>query len=158
MCLVVTRCNPVLLTVAGEVDMSALDEFPLLMAALKEELKQELREELGQGQWLDQEHSVLGRNRHVAACKRLIRHDSTDAYYDGTDGRWMLRARAVDNEILRRNRELAERLPQSEPPPAIAPAMTPMPPVKATEAEHEEPQDETGIYQREWLERLRGAR
>lgn len=123
-----------------------LEQFPLLMAALKEELKRELREELGAGVWIDQEQSVLGRNRHVAACKRLIRRDSPDAYYDGTEGRWLLRASALDQEITRRNHELAERLPKTEPPPAL---------VKTTPPEGDD--DGTGIYERA-LDRLRRVR
>ena len=130
--------------------MSALDGFPLLIAALKDELRREILEELGQGQWLDQEQSVLGRNRHVAACKRLIRRDSTDAYYDGTEGRWLLRATAVDAEVQRRNRELARHLPPTIPPPAMAPVMPA--PVKARELEPEA-EDETGVFERRLLEK-----
>ncbi len=133
--------------------MSALEGFPLLMAALVRELKEELRRELSQGQWLNQEQSVLGRNRHVAACKRLILQDSADAYYDNTLGHWLLRSSAVDAEVQRRNRELARNLPPSEAPPAM-PA-----PVKARELSPErEPEDETGIYERSLLERFGGGR
>lgn len=125
-----------------------LDQFPLLFAALKEELREEIKAELGQGQWLDQEHSVLGRNKHVKACKRLIRRGSSDAYYDATDGRWLIRASAVDTEISRANMRMVEsgKLPETMPPPA-------MPLAKAMPRE----EDETGIYEREWLSRLGGS-
>lgn len=138
-------------------ERGALEQFPLLMAALKEELKAEVLHELGQGQWLDQEHSVLGRNRHVKACKRLIRKGSEHAYYDASDGRWLIRASQVDREIAKANRALAEKLPETVPPPAPA-AVTPLPSLVKTRAPIlEEPEDETGIYERA-LSRLRGAR
>ncbi len=108
--------------------------------------------------WLDQEQSVLGRNIHIKACKRLIRRMSPDAYYDSGDGRWLLRSTAVDQEIRRRNQELAGKLPESAPPPAPA-AVTPVPPlVKARAPVVDEAEDETGIYETQWLERMRGAR
>ncbi len=107
--------------------------------------------------WLDQEQSVLGRNIHTKACKRLIRKGSPDAYYDSANGRWLLRSTAVDQEIQRRNRALAEKLPETMPPPAPA-AVTPLPALVKTRAPiPEEPEDETGIYERA-LSRLRGAR
>ncbi len=146
----------------GEVPLSALEGFPLLMAALVRELKDELRRELSQGQWLNQEQSVLGRNRHVAACKRLIRRDSTDAYYDGTMGHWLLRSSAVDAEVQRRNRELARNLPPSEPPPAMAPVLAaprkPLPGLAQARTPESDPEDETGIYERSLLERFGGTR
>jgi hypothetical protein len=141
----------------GSSERGALEQFPLLMAALKEELKAEVLHELGQGQWLDQEHSVLGRNRHVKACKRLIRKSSPHAYYDSSEGRWLIRAAALDREIVRANRVLAERLPETVPPP---PRLEPLPSLVKTRAPSEEPaepDDETGIYERA-LQRLRGAR
>lgn len=136
--------------------MSALEQFPLLMAAMKEEIRRELLDELGQGQWLDQDQSVLMRNKHVRACKRLIRENSPDAYYDGSGGRWLIRASAVDREIVRQNRMMVEsgRLPGSVPPPA----MEPVPAMPIVKAEEREPEDDTGIYERQWLDKLRGAR
>lgn len=133
--------------------MSALEQFPLLMAALKEELRRELLEELGQGQWVDQEQSVLGRNKHVRACRRLIRGDSPDAHYHA--GRWLLRASAVDAEVVRLNRRMVEsgRLPETVPPPRPV-----EPPMMALAKTAPEPEDETGIYERGWLERMRGVR
>ncbi len=134
-----------------------LDQFPLLFAALKEELREELKADLGQGQWLDQEHSVIGRNRHIKACKRLIRKGSSSAYYDSTTGRWLIRASALDLEITRANRAMVEsgKLPETVPPPP----MTAMPPVKAAPlSEFPEPEDETGIYEREWLSKLAGGK
>ena len=132
----------------------ALEQFPLLMAALKEELRRELLDELGQGQWIDQEHSVLGRNKHIRACRRLIREDSPDVHCQ--DGRWLLRASALDREIQRANRLLLEsgKLPENVPPPA----MTPVPalPLAKTEPESDA-EDETGIYASGWLERMRGV-
>jgi hypothetical protein len=128
-----------------------LDQFPLLMAELKRELKEELMAELGQGQWIDQDHSI-GRNRHVKACKRLIRKGSSDAYYDATTGRWLIRASALDKEISRQNRVMVDsgKLPETLPPPA-------MPPVKAL-PRAETPDDETGVFEREWFERLAGGK
>lgn len=143
--------------------MSVLDEFPLLMEALlkrhHDEMKQQLLEELGGGQWLDQDSSILGRNKHVKACKRLIRKASPDAHYDASEGRWLMRASAVDAEIVRLNRKLVEsgKLPETVPPPA----MTPVEPRPLVKTEPPEAEDETGIYDRgvysAWLERMRGA-
>jgi hypothetical protein len=132
----------------------ALEQFPLLMQALKEELKAEVLHELGKGQWLDQEHSVLGRNRHVKACKRLIRKASADAYYDASEGRWFIRASQVDREIAKANRALAEKLPETVPPPA---PIQPLPALAKAHPPEVEPEDETGIYERA-LSRLRGVR
>lgn len=132
----------------------ALSQFPLLMAALKEELKTEVLQALGAGQWIDQEHSVLGRNRHVKACKRLIRRSSPHAYYDASAGRWLIRAAEVDREIVRANKALAERLPETVPPPA---RVEPLPALAKTHPPEVEPEAETGIYERALL-RLRGAR
>lgn len=131
-----------------------LDQFPLLMAALKEELRREILEQVGQGQWLDQTQSVLMRNRHVRACKRLIRENSPDAYYDASGGRWLLRASAVDREVVRANRQMVAsgRLPESVPPPAHAP----VPMLAKTEPPEIEPEDETGVWERALLERARG--
>ena len=136
----------------------ALDQFPLLMAKLLEQYGEELRakllDELGQGQWIDQEHSVLGRNKHIRACRRLIREDSPDVIYD--DGKWLMRASALDAEIVRANRLMVEsgKLPESAPPPA----MTPVPAMPLVKAEPEsDAEDETGIYASGWLERMRGV-
>lgn len=135
-----------------------LDQFPLLMSKLLEQYGEELRtrllEELGQGQWIDQEHSVLGRNKHIKACRRLIRENSPDVHCQ--DGRWLIRASALDREIQRANRLMVEsgKLPESVPPPAMAPV--PVMPLAKALPEHE-PEDETGIYASGWLERMRGA-
>lgn len=133
---------------------SALEQFPLLIAALKAELREELLEDLAAGKWLDQEQSVLGRNTHIKACKRLIRKASPHAYYDASDGRWLIRASAVDQEIVRRNRALVEagKIPETIPPPP-APSV-----VKATLRPEElaDLEDETAIYTREWLRKLGG--
>lgn len=130
-----------------------------LVRGLEELLERVIRRQLPSNShdlWLDQEQSVLGRNIHIKACKRLIRKSSPDAYYDSADGRWLLRSTAVDQEIQRRNRALAEKLPESVPPPP--PPVTPMPTlVKTRVPVVEEPEGETGIYERA-LERLRGAR
>lgn len=122
------------------------------MAALKEELRREILEELGQGQWIDQEHSVLGRNKHVRACRRLIREDSPDVHCH--DGRWLIRASALDREIQRENRRLLESGKLDEP----APVMAPVPVLPLAKALPEaEPEDETGIYARGWLDKMRGV-
>jgi hypothetical protein len=146
----------------GTTMSGALEQFPLLMVALKEELKRELLEELGRCQWLDQEHSVLGRNKHVRACRRLIREGSPDVIYD--DGKWLLRASALDAEIVRANRSMVERgkLPESEPPAALVEPVRPtpkLPPMTLAKAlpEHE-PEDDTGIYASGWLDRMRGSK
>jgi len=131
--------------------VSALEQFPLLLAALKEELRCELLNEFARGEWLDQNQSVLGRNIHVRACQRLIRRDSADAYYESNTGRWLLRVTAVDKEIRRRNRMHAEKLPAQ--PPVEPVPVEPMPLAK-TEAE---PEDETGIYAKGWYEKLTGG-
>lgn len=135
--------------------MSAIDRFPLLMAALKEELKAEVLADLGQGEWIDQNHSeALGRNRHAKACRRLIRELSPDATYH--DGRWLIRRTALDAEIVRKNRRMVEsgKLPETLPPPA----MTPVPALPLAKTEAPEPEDETGIYAKGWLDKMRGAR
>jgi hypothetical protein len=133
--------------------MSAIEQFPLLLAALKAELLREVLDELGQGQWIDQEQSVLGRNKHVRACRRLIREGSPDVHCH--DGKWLLRASALDQEIVRANRLMVEsgKLPESTPPPAMAP----VPVMPLAKAEPEESEDETGIYASGWLDRMRGA-
>lgn len=132
--------------------MAVLDQFPLLAEALQkweQEFREKLLSEIKAGEWLDQTQSVLGRNKHVRACQRLIRRDSADAYYDASAKRWLLRACAVDKEIRRINRAVAEQLP----PPAPAPVKAPAHPW------HEvAPEDETGVYEREWLEKLRVPR
>lgn len=130
--------------------MSALEQFPILMAALKEELKRELLEELAQGQWLDQGQSVLGRNIHVLACRRLISRDSPDAYYDATDGRWLLRGCAVDREIQRRNRMRAATFTE----PAAKPEAITPPPLLLAKAGPVSADDTTGVYERALLERV----
>src|SRR3989304_5376117 len=122
----------------------ALDQFPLLMAKLLEQYGEELRakllDELGQGQWIDQEHSVLGRNKHIRACRRLIREDSPDVHCQ--DGRGLLR-------LLRESGKPPEPVPP--------PAMTPVPAMPLAKAEPEsDVEDETGIYASGWLERMRG--
>ena len=138
----------------------ALEQFPLLMAALKEEIRRELLEELGRGEWIDQNHpnAVLGRNKHVKACKRLMRAESPDAHYH--DGKWLIRASAMDQEVQRANRRLVEsgRL-DTDPPPAPVEPLDSLPKMPLAKALPEiEPEDETGIYALGWLERMRGAR
>lgn len=134
---------------------SVLEQFPLLMRKLKEELKEEVLEELGQGQWIDQAHSVLGPNIHVRACRRLIRRNSTEAYYSSSTGQWLMRASAVDAEIARRNEELARRLPKTEPPPPMPLAKTEPPVSSPAPAGSEE--DGSDVYEREYLMKLRGG-
>lgn len=115
------------------------------MAALKEELRREILEDIGKGQWIDQSHpdAVLGRNKHIQACRRLMKEGSPDAHCH--DGRWLIRATAMDAEIARENRDLRDRGKlDTEPPP-------PMPLAKT------EPEDETGIYERSLLARVRGV-
>lgn len=137
---------------------SVLEQFPLLMRKLKEELKQEVVEELGAGQWVDQAHSVLGPNIHIRACKRLIRRQSTDAYYSPATGQWKMRASAVDEEIRRRNSEHAERLPKTEPPPPVpAPLAKAEAPVSTVPLETDDEDDGSAIYEREYLAKLRGG-
>lgn len=99
--------------------------------------------------WVDQEHSVLGRNTHITACKSLIRRGSSDAYYDSSEGRWLMRQRAVDETVAARNQDLAPRLPPSEPPP---PGSRP-PLAKGCP----DPEADTGVYESQWLERLRSG-
>lgn len=134
-----------------------LAEFPFLMGELlkqygeriRADILRDLTKELGQGQWYDQgpgpRASVLGRNRHVQACQRLIRKDSPDAYRDVSTGQWWLRACAVDREIRRINRVTAEKLP-----------MEPVPnePMPLAKTEGHEFDDETGVYRRALLERV----
>jgi hypothetical protein len=134
-----------------------LDQFPLLMAKLLEQYGEELRvkllDELGQGQWIDQEHSVLGRNKHIRACRRLVTESSPDVHCQ--DGKWLMRASALDREIQRANRLMLEsgKLPESVPPP-----MEPVAALPLAKTEPEESEDETGIYASGWLDRMRGAR
>lgn len=111
-----------------------LEELPPLIAALKEELREELLEAVRAGQWVDTEHSVLSRNKHIGLCKRLIREDHAlpQAYYDAATKVWWARAGAVDAEVTRLNRLRAVKLPE----PAKAPA-TPRPPQVEDEYERE---------------------
>jgi hypothetical protein len=132
----------------------ALEQFPLLMAALKDELRAELILEMRKGLWFDQgpgpQASILGRNRHVQACQRLIRKDSPDAYYDASTGQWWLRQGAVDREILRLNRKQAQKLPEKAAP--MAPVVAePLPLAKAEPSDFE---GETGVYERALLQRV----
>ena len=130
-----------------------MSEFRVLelpwIVELRRALARDICEELGRGEWSDQEHSPLGRNRHVRACRRLIRQGSVDALY--TDGRWLLRCPAVDREIARLNQDQSTRIPPSEPPAALVA----MPPVKGAPVPVEA-EDDTGVYERALLERVRG--
>jgi hypothetical protein len=98
-----------------------LEELPPLMAALKEELRVELLAAVQAGQWVDGEHSVLSRNKHIALCKRLIRedHEPPRAYYDAATKVWWARVGAVDAEVTRLNRLRSVQLRE----PAKAPAL-----------------------------------
>ncbi len=112
----------------------------------RELLIKDIRAELLSCEWLDQGISILGRNRHVKLARRLIGEGSADALYTD-DGKWMVRREAVSREIARLNRDE---------PPACA-TLTPLPPKMPPLAKAEaEPEDETGIYERSLLERVRG--
>ncbi len=127
-------------------------QFPALIAELKAELKAELLEEMGAGEWVDQDHTVLGRNKHIKACKRLMRAGTADAHFDRKDKRWLIRRTAYDREIAKSNRALAKTgVLDSVPPPALAPLM---PPVKAEPASPDV-EDETGVYYLELLSKVR---
>lgn len=115
------------------------------LCELRRALARDIVEELRHGEWIDQSISVLGRNRHVRLAKRLIRACSVDALCSD-DGRWMVRSGAVDAEIARLNRD--------EPPAALN--RTPMPPpLPAPGLARAEPDDDTGIFERDLYERVR---
>jgi hypothetical protein len=94
MCLVVTRCNPVLLTVAGEVEMSVLGKILRELASDPEareairEMVQLFRDELmvanGGDEWSDQRsakcRATLGRNVWCRAVKERIARDPEDTH------------------------------------------------------------------------------
>lgn len=98
---------------------------------------------MGQGQWVNQEQSVIGPVRHIRCCRRLVREGSPDAHYNASTKVWWLRRDALDREIARLNQRAAERL-DAEPTPAPAP-------VAKARAPELDPEDDTGIYERDLL-------
>ena len=115
-------------------DLQLLQHFRTFREALAKDIAADVRE-LRAGEWLDQTHSPLGRNRHVRCAKRRISEGKADALHTG--GLWLLTRAAIDQEIARINAE--------EPPRALR--------LAKTEPEPESDND-TGVYERQLLERV----